>query len=103
MFFNSFFNFSSFDEAKNRDTDPNPLVRYLKNLGRNLKATELYFLIGILLPVLFQRYVPSDVMTGLFGGNEAWGVLMAATIGVPLYACGGGGISCEPDCVVNKQ
>ena len=31
-------------------------------------------------------------MTGLFGGNEAWGVLMAATIGVPLYACGGGTI-----------
>ncbi len=28
----------------------------------------------------------------LFGGNEAWGVLMAATIGVPLYACGGGTI-----------
>ena len=29
-------------------------------------------------------------MTALFGGNEALGVLMAATIGVPLYACGGG-------------
>lgn len=24
------------------------------------------------------------------GGNEAFGVLMAAAIGVPLYACGGG-------------
>lgn len=32
-------------------------------------------------------------ITGLFGGNEAWGVLMAATIGVPLYACGGGTIT----------
>lgn len=31
-------------------------------------------------------------MTDVFGGNEAWGVLMAATIGVPLYACGGGTI-----------
>lgn len=28
-------------------------------------------------------------MTFLFGGNKAFGVLMAATIGVPLYACGG--------------
>lgn len=27
-----------------------------------------------------------------FGGSEAWGVLMASTIGVPLYACGGGTI-----------
>ena len=88
----SFFNFDGFEPPKSRDTDPNPLVRYLKNLGRTIKATGLYFLIGSLLSALFQRYVPSDVMTGLFGGNEAWGVLMAATIGVPLYACGGGTI-----------
>ena len=31
-------------------------------------------------------------MATLFGGNEVMGVLMAATIGVPLYACGGGTI-----------
>ena len=31
-------------------------------------------------------------MIKAFGGNEAWGILMAATIGVPLYACGGGTI-----------
>ena len=41
---------------------------------------------------LFQRYVPADVIIGLFGGNEALGVLMAATVGVPLYACGDGTI-----------
>ena len=87
-----FFNFSGFDEPKSRDTDPNLLVRYLKNLWRNVKATGLYFLIGVLLSALFQRYVPAEVMTALFGGNEALGVLMAATIGVPLYACGGGTI-----------
>lgn len=27
-----------------------------------------------------------------FGGDQAWGILMAATVGVPLYACGGGTI-----------
>ena len=47
---------------------------------------------GVLLSALFQRYVPQDLMVNVFGGNEAWGVLMAATIGVPLYACGGGTI-----------
>ena len=52
----------------------------------------MYFFLGILLSALFQRYVPADVMTALFGGDEALGVLMAATIGVPLYACGGGTI-----------
>lgn len=87
-----FFDFSGFDEPRSRDTDPNLLLRYLKNLWRNVKATGLYFLLGALLSALFQRYVPAEAMTALFGGNEALGVLMAATIGVPLYACGGGTI-----------
>ena len=85
----SFFNFNGFDEPKNRDINPNILLRFLKNIGRDIKATELYFHIGIALSALFQRYVPIDVMTTLFGGNKAFGVLMAATIGVPLYVCGG--------------
>lgn len=87
-----FFNFTGFDEPETRDTDPNMLRRYLKNLWRNVRATGLYFLIGVLLSALFQRYVPAEAMTALFGGNEALGVLMAATVGVPLYACGGGTI-----------
>ena len=87
-----FFNFDGFDERESHDTHPNPLFRYLLNFWRNIKVTGLYFLFGILLSALFQRYVPQKVMTDIFGGNEAWGVLMAATIGVPLYACGGGTI-----------
>jgi len=94
VFYNGkeFFNFTGFSDPKSRDTDPNLFMRFLKNLGRNIKATGLYFLIGIALSAVFQRYVPADAMTALFGGNEAFGVLMAATIGVPLYACGGGTI-----------
>ena len=88
----SFFDFGDFCEPENHDTDPRPFIRYLKNFGRNIKATGPAFLLGVLLSALFQRYVPQDLMTGLFGGNRAWGVLMAATIGVPLYACGGGTI-----------
>jgi hypothetical protein len=87
-----FFNFDGFEERASHDTHPNLLFRYLLNFWRNIKATGLYFLFGILLSALFQRYVPQDVMINVFGGNEAWGVLMAATIGVPLYACGGGTI-----------
>ena len=87
-----FFDFSGFEEGKSRDTHPNLLIRYLLNVARNIRATGPYFLIGILLSALFQRYVPQERMVALFGGNEAWGVLMAATIGVPLYACGGGTI-----------
>ena len=84
-----FFNFSG---PTNRDTDPNPFLRLLKNIGRNIKATGPWFLLGIALSALFQRYVPSELVANLFGSQRGFGVLMAATIGVPLYACGGGTI-----------
>lgn len=88
-----FFDFKGFEPRASHDTDPNPVMRFLKNLGRNVKATALYFLLGVLLSALFQRYVPADGFAALFGkSNEGFGVLMAATIGVPLYACGGGTI-----------
>ena len=87
-----FFNFDGFDEPTSRDVDPNILLRFLKNLGRNIRATGGYFLSGIALSALFQRYVPAETMTAIFGGNEMFGVFMAATIGVPLYMCGGGTI-----------
>ena len=87
-----FFDFTGFEERESHDTHPNLIIRYLLNFWRNVKATGVYFLCGVLLSALFQRYVPQEVMTDVFGGSEAWGVLMAATIGVPLYACGGGTI-----------
>ena len=85
-----FFNFSGFAEPANRDIDPNRPVRFIKNLGRNVRATGFWFFIGILLSALFQRYVPADGFAELFGRNKGFGVLMAATLGVPLYVCGGG-------------
>lgn len=88
----SFFNFKNFDEPISKDIDKNIGIRYLKNVFRNIKVTGTYFLIGIILSALFQRYVPTEFMTALFGNNEAFGILMAATVGVPLYACGGGTI-----------
>lgn len=87
-----FFDFTGFSAPASHDTDPNLFLRFLKNLGRNVKATGGYFLLGVILSALFQRYVPTDLVARLFGENEGFGVLMAATIGVPLYACGGGTI-----------
>ncbi len=88
-----FFNFNGFEPRASHDTNPNLFLRFLFNLGRNIKATALWFLLGVLLSALFQRYVPADDFAKLFGkSNEGFGVLMAATIGVPLYACGGGTI-----------
>ncbi|GHV93729.1 permease [Spirochaetia bacterium] len=87
-----FFSFGKFEQMASRDTDTNPVMRFLKNFGRNIKATGLYFLIGIILSVLFQRYVPQEAFEKIFVSNKGFGLLMAATIGVPLYMCGGGTI-----------
>jgi len=87
----TFFNFTEFTGPENRDTDPSPLLRLLKNIGRNVKITGPYFLVGIALSAVFQRYVPESAMAAMFG-NKYFGVFMAATIGVPLYVCGGGTI-----------
>ncbi len=88
-----FFNFTGFHEGASRDTHPNPLLRLLFNIFRNIKATWLYFIIGVLLSAMFQTFVPQDVFAQLFGAeNRGFGLLMAATVGVPLYMCGGGTI-----------
>ena len=88
-----FFQFNGLNGPSNRDTDPNPFLRFLKNLRRNIRATAPWFFLGVILSALFQRYVPAQSFAALFGEeNEGFGVLMAATIGVPLYACGGGTI-----------
>ena len=86
----SFFDFTGFFQTSGRDIDPNPVMRFLKNLGRNIRTTAPWFLLGVFLSALFQRYVPADAFVKLFGEQEGFGVLLAATIGVPLYACGGG-------------
>lgn len=88
-----FFEFTGFKECSNRDTDPNMILRLLKNIWRNIKATGLYFLIGIALTAIYQRYVPQQAFASLFGErNHGFGILLAATIGVPVYVCGGGTI-----------
>ncbi len=64
----------------------------MKNIWRNVKSTGLYFLLGIVLTAFFQRYVPNEGFVSLFGKDKGMGVLMAATLGVPVYVCGGGTI-----------
>jgi uncharacterized membrane protein YraQ (UPF0718 family) len=87
-----FLAFTVFEKIQSHDTDPNPLLRLLKNFLRNMKATGPYFLAGIALSALFQRYVPPEAFAKLFGNNRGFGILLAATVGVPLYVCGGGTI-----------
>ena len=87
-----FFDFTGFHEGASRDTDPNLFLRFLKNVWSNVRATGPMFALGILLTALYQIHVPDNSVSSLFGKNNGFGVLMAATIGVPVYMCGGGTI-----------
>jgi uncharacterized protein len=88
-----FFNFKEFKEPVRSGNDFNPYFRFANYVWRNIKATGIYFLAGIALSAIFQRYVQADQFASLFGsGNKGFGLLMSATIGVPLYLCGGGTI-----------
>ena len=88
----SFYRFTAFDIPASHDTDPNLFLRVLKNIWRNVNITAPYFLLGVVLTALYQRYVPVDLVARLFGKNQGLGALMAAALGVPLYTCGGGTI-----------
>ena len=57
-----YFNFEGFAEPASRDTDPNLLLRFLKNLWRNIRATGLYFLLGVLLSALFRLEAFREVL-----------------------------------------
>jgi len=69
-----------------------PKKVFLFDLLKAFRITAPYLLIGITLTALFDRYIPPDWVSAMFGARRGLGVLFAATLSVPLYACGGGTI-----------
>ena len=86
------FNFEDFEERKRCNSGSNQLLRLLSDINRAIIKTAPYFLIGIFLAALYQCYFPKDIMGILFGRNNGFGVIIAASLGIPVYVCGGGTI-----------
>jgi len=76
--------------------DNSPLLKKKKNffldILKAVRITAPYLLFGITLTALFDRYVPPDWISVMFGARRGLGVLFATTLSIPLYACGGGTI-----------
>lgn len=89
-----FLNFAAFSGGcrADRDTHPNLLCRYALNVWRNVKATALWFAVGIVLAAAGLSFIPADFMAAgtqqLYGGD----VVLLALAGIPFYVCGGGAI-----------
>lgn len=94
MFFykENLFDFSGFEEKKKCTNESSQVRLFLSDLNRGIVKTAPYFLIGILLTALFERYFPKDLILMMFGNNQGFGVLLAASLGIPVYVCGGGTI-----------
>jgi uncharacterized membrane protein YraQ (UPF0718 family) len=86
------FDFRSFGEEKDAARGVPAFKDYLHSLARGVLKTAPYFLGGIVLTALIDRYFPREWLEAVFLGNRGLGVVLAASVGVPAYVCGGGTI-----------
>lgn len=78
------FRFDQFEPAQQKKKT------YWRDLGKGLRITAPYLAIGILLTTLFDLYVPASLVGKLFGANRGLGILLAVSLSIPTYVCGGG-------------
>jgi len=86
------FDLTGFPEGKCRGAGAPTARDLLASLNRGILTTAPYLLAGIFLTALFDRWFPRDWMDWAFTSNKGLGVVIAASLGVPVYVCGGGTI-----------
>jgi uncharacterized protein len=85
------FSLSAFEEGGGRCRERT--VRELAaSLWRGLYKTAPYFLGGIVLTAIFDQYFPREWAATSLGPGNGFGPVLAASVGVPAYLCGGGTI-----------
>jgi len=63
---------------------------FFKNSGKTLRYVGSYVVLGVLLASIIEVLVPGRWVMAIFGGSGWYRILLAALLGVPLSACGGG-------------
>lgn len=85
-----FFNFEGFEDDTIISEKKAKITQFYYNFKKAVKKTAPNLLIGMLLTVLFEKYFPQEIFNYIFLNNRALSVLFMASLGVPLYFCGGG-------------
>lgn len=79
-----------------RKTSRRPRVfgwkEYFRRCAQTLRFVGFYVILGILIGSTIEVVVPGRWVYAVVGGDKWWHILLAALLGVPLYACGGGTI-----------
>ena len=80
------------EDNKNRPKKVFKWIKLAKDLFNSLQFVGFYLIIGILLGAFVEVVVPARWIIKYFKPGSWYSVLLAITMGVPLYACGGGTI-----------
>lgn len=71
---------------------PSSWSGFLSQVVRLTESVGLYFVVGIIIAAAIEVFVPSAWVVRLLGEEHWYSVLVAGSLGVPFYACGGGAI-----------
>lgn len=66
------------------------VTSFLKNSRKTFEFVGFYVVFGILLGATIEVVIPGRWIVAVFGESGWYQILLAALLGVPLYACGGG-------------
>jgi len=66
--------------------------RFLSQVVSLTESVGLYFVIGIVIAAAIEVFVPSAWVVKFLGKERWYSVLIAGSLSVPFYACGGGAI-----------
>lgn len=80
------------EDIINRTVKIFSIKAFIRNSLKSFLFVGKYMVIGILLGAIIETYVPKTLIMNTLGGNTVMSILLAALIGIPLYACGGGTI-----------
>ncbi|MDR0455821.1 MAG: permease [Treponema sp.] len=80
------------DKINNREKKFFMVKQYVINCLKNLKHIGVYLIIGIVIGVAADLYIPKGLIYTAFRAGRIQSILAGAVLGVPLSPCGGAAI-----------
>jgi uncharacterized membrane protein YraQ (UPF0718 family) len=77
-------------QPQSKHRPPFSFKSFAKHGGKTLEFVGFYVMLGVLLGATIEVLVPGRWVVAVFGSGGWFQILLAALLGVPLYACGGG-------------
>jgi uncharacterized membrane protein YraQ (UPF0718 family) len=89
------------EKIVNREKKLFIVKQYCINCLMNLKHIGVYLLIGILLGVIVDMYIPKSLIYAAFRAGRIQSILAGAVLGIPLSPCGGAAIPLVSAMIIN--